>query len=90
MKLHERALFRFGEWIGILICEPQLRLGRRRHDNHCDQCGELIQDYAAERLSFPDEPESESTLEKMHRMSNAEYVRYCIDCSVELEDSDQR
>jgi pheromone shutdown protein TraB len=39
--------------IGYAICEPQLRLGRRRHDGHCDECGNDLERYAAEKLKFP-------------------------------------
>jgi hypothetical protein len=76
--------------IGLAILEPQLRLGRRRHDNVCDQCGEDLDRYAMEKLDFPIDdmsPEANTAREKLRAMLNAEYTRDCLECSVELEDS---
>lgn len=85
-----RARFALAKAIGYAICQPQLRLGRRRHDGHCDECGTPLERYAAEKLEFPLEslePEATSKWEKLRAMFEAEYVRVCLECSVDLEDS---
>lgn len=76
---------RLGLTVGILICEPQLRLGRRRHDGDCDNCETGIEMYYAERLTFPDE-EAETTRGMLARMMRAEYERVCLECSAKLEE----
>ncbi|WP_238709280.1 hypothetical protein [Natronorubrum halophilum] len=90
-----RTRFAFAKAIALAICEPQLRLGRRRHDNYCDECGEHCDPYAMDKLDFPIEslePEATSSTEKVRAMVNAEYVRVCLECSVDLEadDNDDR
>jgi len=85
-NLYERTMIYIGLGIGYLICEPQLRLGRRRHDNQCDRCGSDCGAYRCEKLLFGDEPEGrESTLKKMRRMANATYIGVCIECGDEIE-----
>ena len=79
-----------GRAIGVAICEPQLRLGRRRHDNVCDHCGEPCGRYAMERLDFPLDdlsPDATSSREKLRAMFDATYRRICLECSVDLGDS---
>lgn len=74
--------------IATAICEPKLRLGRYRHDNSCDECGEPCSRYAMDKLDFPIDdlrPESSTAREKLRAMLNAEYVRVCLDCSVTLD-----
>lgn len=89
-----RLRFRLAQAVAFAICEPQLRLGRRRHDGHCDECGHAIGKYAGEKLDFPlerheiDDPYATSKWEKLRAMFNAEYVRVCLECSVELEDAE--
>ncbi|OVE83170.1 hypothetical protein [Natronolimnobius baerhuensis] len=83
--------FRLAQFVAIAICEPQLRLGRRRHDNYCDECGEYCETYSFDKLDFPLESlEADATTkwQKLRAMFNAEYVRVCLECSVDLE-SDQ-
>ena len=83
-----RGLVLLGQAIGVAICEPQLRLGRRRHDNICDRCGENCGRYPCEKLDFPLDdlgPDETTTLEKIRGMMNAEYKRVCLECSAELE-----
>lgn len=82
--LHWRARFHLARLIGFLICEPQLRLGRRRHDGDCDWCGDPIGRYASEKLDFPLDdldPEASNSREKLQAMFGAEYVRVCLECS---------
>lgn len=70
-----------GYAIGVAICEPQLRLGRRRHDGTCDHCSEVLGRYSMEKLDFPDDSDSgTSTIEKLRAMANAQYVRICLEC----------
>jgi len=72
--------------IGMAICEPKLRLGRRRPDGHCGRGGWLIETYAAEKLDFPLDnlaPNTSTSFEKLQAMWNAEYVRVCLECSNE-------
>lgn len=86
-----RAQFTLAKAIG----QPQLRLGRRRHDNHCDECGEYCETYAFDKLDFPLEdheianPYATSKWEKLRAMFNAEYVRVCLECAADLEEPDQ-
>lgn len=83
-RLVQRGLLVVGYAIGVLICEPQLRLGRRRHDGTCDHCGKPLGRYSMEKLDFPDSSaEASSTIEKLRAMSNAEYVRICLECPEE-------
>lgn len=81
----------FAKLVGLAICEPKLRLGRRRHDNVCDRCEEEIEGrYSAERLSFPLEstaPEATTSRQKIRAMLDAEYERFCLDCSETLEEN---
>jgi RNA polymerase-binding transcription factor DksA len=73
------------------ICEPKLRLGRRRHDDHCDECGAPIGKYALEKLDFPidtDDLNGKTRGEKLRAMTDAEYVRYCLECGDELEEQE--
>lgn len=88
----DRGIRTLAELLGRAICEPKLRLGRRRHDNTCDRCGDECGQYAMDKLDFPLEdysPEATSSREKLRAMLNAEYVRVCLECSAELEDRDQ-
>lgn len=83
-----RARLALGKAIGVAICEPKMRLGSRRHDGICDNCGEPCGAYAAEKLDFPLDdfsPEATSTTEKLRAMLNAEYVRVCLECSAAEE-----
>jgi len=81
----ERLGVYIGMGIGYVICEPQLRLGRRRHDHHCDRCGDRCGAYKCERLAFPPEPDSETTLGKVRRMADATYTALCLECSADEE-----
>lgn len=86
-----RVRYHLARLLAIAICEPQLRLGKRRHDNNCDRCGEHCGRYAAQKLDFPIESleaDVTSSLEKLQAMVNAEYVRVCLECSIDLEDGD--
>lgn len=82
MNFYRRAMIGIGEAIGIIICEPQLRIGRFRHDGRCDECSGRIADYAAEKLVFPTSRESEqlTAIEKMRVMSRASYRLVCFAC----------
>lgn len=74
--------------VGLAILEPQLRLGRRRHDNTCDECGEPCGRYAMEKLDFPIDdvsPDATTTREKLRAMLDAEYRRVCLECSAKEE-----
>jgi len=83
-RLYRRTLVGIGYGIGCLVCEPQLRLGRRRHDGHCDVCGEAFGRYAMEKLVFPEGTgETTSTLDRLRAMTNAEYVRICLECDAD-------
>lgn len=87
-----RARFILAKAIGYAICQPQLRLGQRRHDNHCDECGEYCETYACNKLAFPLEdheiadPAATSKWEKLRAMFHAEYVRVCLECAADLEE----
>lgn len=87
LSLFQRFGIAVGKGIGYVICEPQLRLGRRRHDNTCDQCNDDCGRYACEKLEFPDQPDGISTLGKMKAMSEAEYRQFCLECSARIEQS---
>ena len=80
-------MLRVGLVAGTLICEPQVRLGRRRHDGRCDDCGGYPDRYYEERLAFPDR-EYTSTIDHMRKLTEAEYERLCLDCSVDREQED--
>jgi hypothetical protein len=84
-RLYAWVGIKAGLLVGYLICEPQLRLGRRRHNNPCVRCGDDCGAYRCEKLCFPPEPADASTIETMQRMADAEYVAVCIDCSAEVE-----
>jgi RNA polymerase-binding transcription factor DksA len=74
--------------IGYAICEPKLRLGRRRHDGVCDDCGEPIDAYGAEKLNFPLDdlsPDASSSIEKLRAMWTAQYVQICLECATDRE-----
>jgi hypothetical protein len=84
----DRAKLAIGKLIGYTLCEPQIRLGRRRHDGTCDLCGDSFGRYAAEKLDFPLDnldPEESTTIEKIRAMWNVRYVRVCLDCTGEIE-----
>ncbi|RQG93711.1 hypothetical protein [Natrarchaeobius oligotrophus] len=86
-----RTRYHLARLVAYAICEPKLRLGKRRHDNHCDRCGDHCGRYAAHKLDFPleddeiEDPDATSKWEKLRAMWDAEYVRVCLECSVELE-----
>lgn len=83
-----RAQVKVGELIGSAICAPKLLLGRRRHNNRCDRCGEVCLRYGAEKLDFPLDdlsPEATTSLEKIRAMLNAEYKLFCLECAVAIE-----
>lgn len=85
-RFARRSVSAAGYGLGVLICEPKVRLGRRRHDGICDRCDDPIDRYAMEKLDFPGEsPDIGSPLERIRRMLNAEYVRVCLECSAEME-----
>jgi len=82
----DRVLTALAKAIGMAICEPKLRLGRRRHDGRCDRCEEPLEMYAAEKLDFPLDdldPDASTSTEKLQAMLNAQYVRVCLECSAE-------
>lgn len=79
-----------GKAIGLAICVPKLRLGRRRHDGTCDECDIPLDTYAGEKLDFPLDdfsPDATSSREKLRAMLNAEYVRICLECWADEEGS---
>lgn len=83
-----RTRYHLARLIAYAICEPQKRLGSRRHDNHCDRCGEYCGQYYAQKLDFPLESleaDASSKWEKLRAMWNADYVRVCLECSADLE-----
>lgn len=85
-----RARLALGKLTAAAVCLPQLKLGRRRHDNHCDECGEFCGPYAMERLAFPFETSAEatsdrSTVENIRGMLNADYRRVCLECGSDQE-----
>jgi len=78
-----RTRFALGIATAAAICKPKLWLGRRRHDNTCDECGEFCSAYAMDQLDFPvDDLDagSRSTRENVRVMLDAEYRRFCLDC----------
>ena len=78
--------------IGYAICEPKLRLGRRRHDGICDDCDEPIDTYGAENLAFPLDdlsPDASSSIDKLRAMWNAQYIQICLECAVVRESEDE-
>jgi len=88
VNLTYRLRYRLAQALAISICEPQVRLGRRRHDGRCDKCGDMVDGYAMERLDFPMDDlsaEASSKWEKLRAMLGAEYVLYCLECGVEKE-----
>lgn len=81
--LSSRLREALGASIGFAICAPKLRLGRRRHDGICDDCGDPLGQYAGEQLDFPLDdlsPEATTSTEKLRAMWNAEYRRICLEC----------
>jgi len=87
-RLYTRVGFAIGYGVGFCICEPKLRLGRRRHSNECDRCGDACGRYAAEKLDFPiDDLGSDATTfqAKIWAMWNAQYRRVCLECAAEIE-----
>ena len=86
-RVYRWGMIRAGLLIGFLIYEPQLRIGRRRHDGTCDGCGCKPDRYFEERLDSPDR-EHTSTLDHVRKMTNAEYERVCIVCGAEREADD--
>lgn len=82
-----------GYGVGVAICEPQLRLGRRRHDGTCDVCGDSLGRYSEERLNFPMDdfaPEASTTGEKIRAMLDAEYECVCLPCGADIQREDDR
>lgn len=80
--------FYLAQAIGFAICESKLRLGRRRHDKHCDRCEEPCGTYAMDHLVFPIDdlrPEATTAWEKLRALLYAEYERVCLECSVIVE-----
>lgn len=78
-----RLRYRIAWLLSVIICEPQLRLGRRRHDGRCDTCREPIDRYGLERLYFDydgDSPTDISSWEALRSMLTAEYECYCLYC----------
>lgn len=93
LTLAERLLFWPSYALGYLICEPQLRLGRWRHDNHCDDCGESCGQYAMDKLEFPLEdlaPDASTTREKLRAALDAQYVRLCLECGTAREATEEQ
>lgn len=89
--LIDRVVTAFAMALATAICEPQIRLGRRRHDGVCDECDEPIDTYAGETLEFPlDDLDADATSsrEKLRAMLNAEYRRVCLECWADLEDAE--
>jgi len=87
-RIYYWVFYRLAQLVAMAICEPKLRVGRRRHDNVCDRCDEPCGSYAHEKLDFPIEdlnPESTSSMEKIRAMLAAEYQRVCLECGVEVE-----
>jgi len=87
-RVRARATYTAARATAIAICEPQVRLGRRRHDGNCDRCDEPLGPYSCEKLDFPMdslEPEDSTGREKLRAMLDAEYCRYCLECSADLE-----
>lgn len=85
-----RLRLALGTVIAAAICKPKLLLGQRRHDNHCDECGEWCGSYAMQKLEFPfdtsaDGVSDRSAVENMRGMLAAEYRRVCLDCGHDLE-----
>lgn len=86
-----RVRYRLAQLIAWALCEPQVKLGRRRHDGHCDSCGDDIGSYAMEKLDFlldDLDPDASTKREKIQAMLGADYVRYCLECGDEKEDGD--
>lgn len=86
---YRRVVFDVARALAKGICEPKLRLGRWRHDNHCDLCEDRIDLYGAEKLAFPLsslDPDATTSGEKLRAMLNAEYVRVCLECATKLEE----
>jgi len=75
--LRQRVAYVVGQTLAYCICEPQLRLGRRRHDGHCEQCDDPLGVYRQERLTFPHADEKPLTLRAATR---AEYEAICLYC----------
>lgn len=87
----EIVLYYAAQALAVAICEPKLRLGRRRHDGVCDRCDEHIGKYAMDKLDFPldgIEPDASTSREKLRAMLDAEYVRVCLECATEMEGDD--
>jgi len=82
-SLSYRVRFLLGEALGAAICEPQLRLGRLRHDNVCDECGERAAHWALERLEFGIDIDEVTFKQKLKAALTADYERYCLDCKLE-------
>lgn len=92
MGLYERIGVAAGVVIGTGICEPQLRLGRRRHNGICDRCGEPVGAMAAEHLEFPDSggADTATAREEIWTMLHASYAQYCFDCFCEIDQDTDR
>jgi hypothetical protein len=89
----QRVLTALAKATGMAICEPKLRLGRRRHDGRCDRCEEPLEMYAAEKLDFPlddFDPDASTSTEKLQAMWNAQYVCVCLKCSADPNTTQER
>lgn len=89
--VREIVLYYGAQALAFAICEPKLRLGRRRHDGVCDRCDESTGQYAMDKLSSPidsTEPDATTSREKLRAMLDAEYFRFCLECATEMEASD--
>lgn len=85
-----RLRLALGAAVAAAICAPKQWLGRRRHDNYCDGCGEFCGPYAMQKLDFPfdvdeDSVGDRSTVENIRGMLNAEYQRVCLDCGHDMQ-----
>lgn len=85
-------LWRLRYWaaiaVGTVICESKLRLGRWRHDHHCDRCEKRCGTTVGERLDFSLDdlsPDASTTREKLWAMLTATYERTCLSCAQEAK-----
>lgn len=92
-RVYYWVFYRLAQLVAMAICEPKLRVGRRRHDNVCDRCDEPCGSYAHEKLDFPIEdlkPDASTSRKKLHAMLNAEYRRFCLGCGTALKRQQQQ
>ncbi|MDS0284713.1 hypothetical protein [Haloarcula onubensis] len=85
-----RLRFALGKFTAAAICRPQRWIGRRRHDNHCDKCGDWCGNIAMEKMDFPfdtglDGVSDRSKVENILGMFSADYRRFCLSCGHEAE-----